>query len=118
MWTWHNYILFHCNHIAENIFGMAVSLRGWLGLILGLRPGNERRRYLVTTSLIGCGAVLESALGDDTGAYQLNKLRERSSAAHWLLRCQTGQNSAFTGMIIRIRVIGSMLILKFRGPFY
>ena len=24
------------------------------GLILGLRPANERRRYFVTTSLIGC----------------------------------------------------------------
>ena len=115
MWTWHNYILFHCNHIAENIFAMAVSLHGWLRLILELRPGNERRRYFVTTSLIGCGAVLESALGDDTGAYQLNKLRERGFAAHWLLRCQ---NFAFTGMIIRIRVISSMLIPKFRGPFY
>ena len=32
------------------------------GLILGLRPANERRRYLVTTSLIGWVQSLESAL--------------------------------------------------------
>ena len=28
-------------------------LIGYTGLILGLRPANERRRYFVTTSLIG-----------------------------------------------------------------
>ena len=27
--------------------------KGWSGLILGLRPANKRRRYFVTTSLIG-----------------------------------------------------------------
>ena len=32
------------------------------GLILGLRPANERRRYKVTSSLIGWGANLDSAL--------------------------------------------------------
>ena len=32
------------------------------GLILGLRPANERRRYFVTTSLIGWAQNLESAL--------------------------------------------------------
>ena len=32
------------------------------GLILGLRPASERRRYKVTPSLIDLGANLESAL--------------------------------------------------------
>ena len=32
----------------------------WTGLIQGLRPANERRRYFVTTPLIGTS--LESAL--------------------------------------------------------
>ena len=32
------------------------------GLILGLRPASEKQRYLATTSLIGWGASLESAL--------------------------------------------------------
>ena len=32
------------------------------GLSLGLHPANERLRYFVTTSLIGCAANLESAL--------------------------------------------------------
>ena len=32
------------------------------GLILGLRPANERRRYKATASLIGMGTNLESAL--------------------------------------------------------
>ena len=42
----------------------AVDITRWLpirsGLILGLRPANERRCYKVTPSLIGC-AILESA---------------------------------------------------------
>ena len=32
------------------------------GLNLGLRPANERRRYFVTTSLIGWAQSVESAL--------------------------------------------------------
>ena len=32
------------------------------GLILGLRPANERRRYFVTTSLIGRVQAYKSAL--------------------------------------------------------
>ena len=35
---------------------------GFTRLILGLHPANERRRYFVTTSLIGWTASLESAL--------------------------------------------------------
>ena len=31
-----------------------VNILQMTGLILGLRPANERRRYFVTTSLIGC----------------------------------------------------------------
>ena len=39
------------NYIFENT---GTSPRGqWAGLILGLPPANERRRYFVTTSLIG-----------------------------------------------------------------
>ena len=30
-----------------------VTKTSYAGLILGLRPANERRRYFVTTSLIG-----------------------------------------------------------------
>ena len=33
----------------DNTTGSAIA-----GLILGLRPANERRGYFVTTSLIGC----------------------------------------------------------------
>ena len=43
-------------HFQKMHFGQVPSLRSGpylSGLILGLRPANERRRYFVTTSLIG-----------------------------------------------------------------
>ena len=43
--------------VAVQIFflypGKLFNLHSYTGLILGLRPANERRRYFVTTSLIG-----------------------------------------------------------------
>ena len=41
--------------LHQSIVGVSEPITTWplVGLILGLRPANERRRYLVTTSLIG-----------------------------------------------------------------
>ena len=39
--------------IDYNFGAMPVTMIGDTGMILGLRPANERRRYFVTTSLIG-----------------------------------------------------------------
>ena len=44
-----------------------------VGLVLGLCPANERRRYSVTTSLIGCGASLETALCRCPGTSAINR---------------------------------------------
>ena len=54
--------LFLFTHYKSNIFNFeflclwGVSFRvgdAYTGLILGLRPANERRRYFITTSVIG-----------------------------------------------------------------
>ena len=49
----------HLTNADENCFGIEeiccglLIYYGYTGLILRLRPANERRRYFVTTSLIG-----------------------------------------------------------------
>ena len=43
-------------HLIENIYARTILMSEQhviSGLILGLRPANERRRYKVTSSLIG-----------------------------------------------------------------
>ena len=48
--SWHH----HAFEIPWYLFFKVLLVTAWpSGLILGLRPANERRRYFVTTSLIG-----------------------------------------------------------------
>ena len=59
--SWHsepNELLFMGNNIYINCVAIDLELRQYVlasnaGLILRLHPANERRRYFVTTSLIG-----------------------------------------------------------------
>ena len=54
--------IWKCSHLVQTSVSSCVTkLDSYLGLILGLQPANERRRYKVTPSLIGW-ANLESAL--------------------------------------------------------
>ena len=39
--------------MKQSISGLVEFVATTLGLILGLRPANDRRRYIVTTSRIG-----------------------------------------------------------------
>ena len=47
------YVCLIANHISKWRNISTPILNYLTGLILGLRPANERRRYFVTTSLIG-----------------------------------------------------------------
>ena len=44
--------------LAQDCNKSSICCQQWTGLILGLRSANERRRYFVTTSLIGWAQTL------------------------------------------------------------
>ena len=75
----------------DNQYGadMRISMRNNIyvlpGLILGLRPANERRRCFVTTYLIGRAKNLESAVITNSHFYVVMRVLTNHHGEDWFV---------------------------------
>ena len=95
-----------------------------LGVILGMHPTKERRRYIVTSSLIGCTHTQNDPwrvhVMDFFHIHDiLHGSLTGSVATLWLSQCQSSYSEVYVGKIVRnIKKTGCKPCFNFQAIFY